>query len=107
VAIKLPTWDGQLGRLVEVTYYDAREVAAMLGYSPRTVTRYTSELGLWPHVRLNRQPYLTEEMIGRVVELLTYDPASGEPRPLLDDPPQQRPPRLGRVLSEEEIEAIE
>ena len=72
--IELPTWDDHQHELVPTTYYDAGEVADRLHVSVRTVTRYTTERQAWPHIRLAGRAYLTNEMIGRVVELLTYDP---------------------------------
>ena len=79
--IELPTWDPARGALVPTTYFDATEVAERLHVSVRTVTRYTTERQLWPHVRLAGRAFLTEEMIGRVVEMSTYNPDELGPPP--------------------------
>ena len=96
--IELPTWDPASATLVPTTFYDAGEVADRLHVSVRTVTRYTTERHTWPHIRLAGRAFLSEEMIGRVVELLTYDP---------DQVPDQGdvPRRLGTVMAEDDVEA--
>lgn len=106
----LPTWDPDQRRLVDTAYYDAREVAERLHVSVRTVTRYTSERGVWPHILLARLPYMTDHHIGRVVELMTHDPDRLYDRDADTIPlhrRQEEPPLLGRVLTEDEIEGIQ
>jgi hypothetical protein len=88
------------GELAEVTYYDAEEVGRKLGgLTPRTVQRHTTgKFGDWPHIKVWRSPYLSDEHIARVVELLTHNPDA--------IPEGDRPARLGIALTTNQLEDI-
>lgn len=99
MSIHIPTRTAD-GDLVEVEYFDAEEVAAMLGgLTARTVQRHTTgHIGDWPHIKVWRSPYLSAEQIARVVELLTHDP---------DVVPEgQQPARLGVACTTNDLEDI-
>lgn len=99
MSIVLPTRADSDSGLVDVEYFDATEVAKRLGVTPRTVQRHTTgHMGDWPHVKVWRSPYLSEDHIARVVELLTHDPdriSEG-----------QRPARLGTPCTATQLEDI-
>jgi hypothetical protein len=100
LSIVIPTRRTPDGELEPVTYYDAREVAARLGYAPKTIRVHTTGVkGDWPHIKLVRSPYLSDEHIARVVELLTHDPdriSEGD-----------RPARLGIGCTTNDLEDID
>lgn len=100
MSIVLPTRSDAVAGLVDVEYFDATEVAQRLGLTARTVQRHTTgHIGDWPHVKVWRSPYLSEDHIARVVELLTHDPdriAEGD-----------RPARLGVPCTANQLEDVE
>lgn len=100
MSIHLPTRQTDDGPLEDVEYFDATEVAARIGMTPQTVRRHTTGvIGDWPYLKLARSPYMTEEHIARVIELLTHDPdqiSEGD-----------RPARLGIPCSDRDLEDID
>lgn len=99
LTIVLPTM-GRDGELHDVTYFDAREVATRLGFSPQTIRVHTTgHRADWPHLKLGRSPFLSERDIGRVIELLRHDPDR--------IPEGDGPARLGIACTTNDIEDIE
>ena len=98
---QFPTLDPTTGELVEVTYYDIAEVAAMLHVSESTVRRNLfAKSDPWPHLTIGRGHWMSASDIGWVVAQSTVDP------PPFPGVPEAGPARLGTPLTDRDLEGI-
>lgn len=95
--------DPESGWRSEEPYYLAREVAKLLHMSPQRV-RNNARDGVWPSTPIGRTVYFSRAQIDEIFDRVFF--AAARPQ-LADERRPAGPPRLGVVLSDEEIGDLE
>jgi tRNA-dihydrouridine synthase len=91
--------DPATGEAIQVPYYDAAEVAPMVGVSESHVRR-KAKAGEWPHENPSgRRPIFTLDHVERIHELSTVDPDA--------IPDGSGPARLGTPMSDTDLEGVQ
>lgn len=93
--LTFPHYDADADDLIDRTYYDVNEVAAMLHVHASTV-RVRVRDGLWDALHSGRHIYFSAAQVGAAVEQMQTDGRAPEPEPV----------QLGTPVADTDLESL-